>query len=84
MISLREILLSRAVINKLECASFEMKNIKVLNVHYCATIYRWYLNWVSNKDNDLEIYDERRAMVSRVGVHPRIQRFPLPVRIFWL
>jgi hypothetical protein len=26
-----------------------VKNIDVLGVHYSATIWRWYLNWVSNR-----------------------------------
>ena len=47
------------VINKLEGAGFEVKNIDVLGVHYSATIYRWYLNWVSNKEKVLEKYGER-------------------------
>ncbi|KAF8950494.1 S-adenosyl-L-methionine-dependent methyltransferase [Flammula alnicola] len=38
------------LINKLEGAGFEIKNIDVLGVHYSATIYRWYKNWVSNKE----------------------------------
>ena len=35
---------------QLEAAGFEVKNIDVLGVHYSATIWRWYKNWVSNKD----------------------------------
>lgn len=37
------------VINQVEAAGFEVKNIDVLGVHYSATIWRWYLNWVSNR-----------------------------------
>jgi len=47
------------VINKLESAGFEIKNIDVLGVHYSATIYRWYQNWVSNKGRVIEKYGER-------------------------
>ncbi|KAJ7768749.1 sphingolipid C9-methyltransferase [Mycena olivaceomarginata] len=38
------------VVNKLEQANFEIKSIDVLGVHYSATLWRWYLNWLSNKD----------------------------------
>jgi cyclopropane fatty-acyl-phospholipid synthase-like methyltransferase len=47
------------VINQLESAGFEVKNVDVLGVHYSATIYRWYKNWVSNKDKVIEAYGER-------------------------
>ncbi|KAG6875144.1 hypothetical protein C0992_005000, partial [Termitomyces sp. T32_za158] len=47
------------VINKLEGAGFEIKNIDVLGVHYSATIYQWYKNWVANKDKVVEKYGER-------------------------
>ena len=51
------------VINKLEGAGFEVKNIDVLGVHYSATIYRWYLNWVSNEKNALKKCGERWNLV---------------------
>jgi sphingolipid C9-methyltransferase len=47
------------VANQLEKAGFEVKNVDTLGVHYSATIYRWYQNWVSNKDNVLAAYGER-------------------------
>lgn len=47
------------VINKLEGAGFEIKNVDVLGVHYSATIYRWYQNWVSNKEKVLAKYGDR-------------------------
>ncbi|TFK37069.1 sphingolipid C9-methyltransferase [Crucibulum laeve] len=47
------------VINKLEAAGFEIKNVDTLGVHYSATIYRWYKNWVSNKDKVIVAYGER-------------------------
>jgi len=31
----------------------------VLGVHYSATIYRWYKNWISNKDKVVEKYGDR-------------------------
>ena len=47
------------VVTQLESAGFEVKNIDVLGVHYSATIYRWYKNWLSNKDKVIEKYGER-------------------------
>ncbi|KAF8573700.1 cyclopropane fatty acid synthase domain-containing protein [Ramaria rubella] len=47
------------VITQLEAAGFEVKNIDVLGVHYSATLYRWYKNWLSNKDKVIEKYGER-------------------------
>ena len=47
------------VVNQLESAGFEIKNIDVLGVHYSATIYRWYKNWISNKDKVIENYGDR-------------------------
>ena len=44
---------------QLESAGFEIKNIDVLGVHYSATIFRWYTNWVSNRDKVVEKYGER-------------------------
>ncbi|OCF31141.1 sphingolipid C9-methyltransferase [Kwoniella heveanensis BCC8398] len=47
------------VIKQLESANFEIKSVDVLGVHYSATIHRWYLNWVSNKDKVIAKYGER-------------------------
>jgi len=47
------------VIGKLENAGFEMKSIDVLGVHYSATIYRWYKNWLANEDKVVEKYGRR-------------------------
>ncbi|KAG8995288.1 hypothetical protein FRB94_002168 [Tulasnella sp. JGI-2019a] len=47
------------VINQLEGAGFEVKNIDVLGVHYSATIYRWYKNWLSNKEKVVAKYGSR-------------------------
>ncbi|KAH9829043.1 sphingolipid C9-methyltransferase [Rhodofomes roseus] len=47
------------VVNQVEKAGFEVKNIDVIGVHYSATIWRWYKNWVSNKDKVVENYGER-------------------------
>ncbi|CAG7851807.1 Sphingolipid C9-methyltransferase 2 {ECO:0000303/PubMed:19028992} Short=C-9-MT2 {ECO:0000303/PubMed:19028992}; {ECO:0000269/PubMed:19028992} [Serendipita indica DSM 11827] len=47
------------VIGQLENNGWEVKNIDVLGVHYSATIWRWYKNWVSNKDKVIAAYGER-------------------------
>ena len=47
------------VVKQLESAGFEVKNVDVLGVHYSATLYRWYKNWVSNKDKVVEAYGDR-------------------------
>ncbi|THH06598.1 hypothetical protein EW145_g3977 [Phellinidium pouzarii] len=47
------------VVKQVEAAGFEVKSIDVLGVHYSATIYRWYQNWVSNKDKVISAYGER-------------------------
>jgi cyclopropane fatty-acyl-phospholipid synthase-like methyltransferase len=47
------------VITQLEHAGFEVKNIDVLGVHYSATIWRWYKNWLANKDAVVKAYGEK-------------------------
>jgi cyclopropane fatty-acyl-phospholipid synthase-like methyltransferase len=51
------------VVKQLEGAGFEIKNIDVLGVHYSATIFRWYKNWVSNKDKVIEKYGDRYVVL---------------------
>ncbi|KAF8188770.1 cyclopropane fatty acid synthase domain-containing protein [Mycena galopus ATCC 62051] len=47
------------VTNQLEQANFEIKSIDVLGVHYSATMWRWYLNWLSNKDAIVAKYGDK-------------------------
>ncbi|TFY61733.1 hypothetical protein EVJ58_g4323 [Rhodofomes roseus] len=47
------------VVSQVESAGFEVKNIDVLGVHYSATIWRWYKNWLANKDKVVAAYGER-------------------------
>ncbi|QRV78754.1 cyclopropane-fatty-acyl-phospholipid synthase [Ceratobasidium sp. AG-Ba] len=47
------------VIGRLEGVGFEIKAVDVLGVHYSATIWRWYKNWISNKEKVLAAYGER-------------------------
>ncbi|KAH7915872.1 cyclopropane fatty acid synthase domain-containing protein [Hygrophoropsis aurantiaca] len=47
------------VVSQVEAVGFEVKNIDVLGVHYSATLWRWYKNWISNKGKVVEKYGER-------------------------
>lgn len=47
------------VVKQLEGAGFEVKSIDVLGVHYSATLYRWYKNWLSNKEKIVSKYGDR-------------------------
>lgn len=47
------------VVQHLEAAGFEVKNVDVLGVHYSATIFHWYNNWLSNREKVVAKYGER-------------------------
>jgi cyclopropane fatty-acyl-phospholipid synthase-like methyltransferase len=47
------------VINKLECAGFEVHSVDTIGVHYSATIWRWYQNWLKNKNTIVKKYGMR-------------------------
>ena len=36
-------------VSSLESAGFEIKGIDTVGVHYSATLWRWYRNWIGNK-----------------------------------
>ncbi len=44
------------VIGCLEGIGFETVSVDNIGVHYSATIYRWYKNWISNKDKCVSKY----------------------------
>lgn len=46
------------VISKLEATGFETVSVDNIGVHYSATLWRWYRNWIGNKD----------AVISKYGV----------------
>ncbi|RKO85587.1 S-adenosyl-L-methionine-dependent methyltransferase [Blyttiomyces helicus] len=46
-------------IEQLERAGFEIQSTETLGVHYSATIYRWYSNWLKNKDTIIDKYGVR-------------------------
>jgi cyclopropane fatty-acyl-phospholipid synthase-like methyltransferase len=56
------------VVSHLESCGWEVKNIDVLGVHYSATIYFWYTNWVSNKEKVVEAYGEWCVLNQRSSV----------------
>ncbi|RYO94395.1 hypothetical protein DL766_008944 [Monosporascus sp. MC13-8B] len=47
------------VIDKLEAAGFEVKGIDTIGVHYSATLWKWYRNWMANRDNVEAKYGKR-------------------------
>jgi len=46
-------------VDSLETAGFEVKSIDTIGVHYSATIWRWYRNWMSNKPAIIAKYGDR-------------------------
>lgn len=44
------------VVNALENAGFEIVNIDNIGVSYSATLWRWYRNWMGNKDKAVNKY----------------------------
>lgn len=46
-------------VDKLEGAGFEIKHIDTIGVHYSATIWRWYRNWMGNRDKVEAKYGKR-------------------------
>lgn len=52
------------VVDKLEGAGFEVKGIDTVGVHYSATLWRWYRNWIGNKDKVVGKYGVRWYRVS--------------------
>ncbi|KAF5579054.1 cyclopropane-fatty-acyl-phospholipid synthase [Fusarium pseudocircinatum] len=47
------------VVDKLEGTGFEIKHIDTIGVHYSATLWRWYRNWMSNRDKVEAKYGKR-------------------------
>lgn len=51
-------------IDKLEGAGFEIKQVDTIGVHYSATLWRWYRNWLGNRDKVEAKYGKRWFRVS--------------------
>ncbi|RPA94005.1 S-adenosyl-L-methionine-dependent methyltransferase [Choiromyces venosus 120613-1] len=46
-------------IDKLEGAGFEVKSVDTIGVHYSATLWRWYRNWMANREKIEAKYGSR-------------------------
>ncbi|EFX02966.1 cyclopropane-fatty-acyl-phospholipid synthase [Grosmannia clavigera kw1407] len=46
-------------VDRLEGAGFEIKDIDTIGVHYSATLWRWYRNWMGNRDKVEAKYGKR-------------------------
>ena len=51
-------------VDQFEGAGFEIKSIDTIGVHYSATLWRWYRNWMANKDKVEAKYGTRWFRVS--------------------
>ncbi|KAJ5346389.1 hypothetical protein N7541_008871 [Penicillium brevicompactum] len=47
------------VVDRLEGAGFEIKAVDTIGVHYSATLWRWYRNWMGNRDKVEAKYGKR-------------------------
>ncbi|KAI8839408.1 S-adenosyl-L-methionine-dependent methyltransferase, partial [Chytriomyces cf. hyalinus JEL632] len=47
------------VLEQAERAGYEVAHCDTIGVHYSATIYRWYLNWMQNKEKVISTYGTR-------------------------
>ena len=64
-----EVELAHLVRDYLEAAGFEIKGIDTIGVHYSATLWRWYRNWMGNREKVEAKYGKRwfRVSISVVG-----------------
>ncbi|KKA29724.1 hypothetical protein TD95_003811 [Thielaviopsis punctulata] len=46
-------------VSSMEAAGFEIKSIDTIGVHYSATLWRWYRNWMGNRDKVEAKYGKR-------------------------
>ncbi|KAI1434345.1 S-adenosyl-L-methionine-dependent methyltransferase [Xylaria sp. CBS 124048] len=47
------------VMDRLEGAGFEVKSLDTIGVHYSATLWRWYRNWMANREKVEAKYGKR-------------------------
>lgn len=47
------------VVSSLEATGFETVSIDNIGVHYSSTLYKWYKNWIGNKDKVLDKYGKK-------------------------
>jgi len=60
-------------VDQLEGAGFEVKGVDTIGVHYSATLWRWYRNWIGNKEKVEVKYGQRWFRV----ICPRSLSLPL-------
>jgi cyclopropane fatty-acyl-phospholipid synthase-like methyltransferase len=60
------------VVDKLEGAGFEVKHVDTIGVHYSATLWRWYRNWMANREKVVAKYGKRWFRVSSSPHSPAI------------
>ena len=58
-------------IDQLEGAGFEIKGVDTIGVHYSATLWRWYRNWIANRSKVEAKYGNRWFRASGSLVFPR-------------
>ena len=86
-------------ISSLETAGFEVKGLDTIGVHYSATLWRWYRNWMGNREKIEAKYGGRWFRVSQfkspilsvvtnnaldLGILPCLLHDHLPSRIRYL
>ena len=54
-------------ISQAESAGFEIKSIDTIGIHYSATMWRWYRNWLGNREKIEAKYGVRWFRVSFDG-----------------
>ncbi|KAB2574735.1 Sphingolipid C9-methyltransferase 2 [Lasiodiplodia theobromae] len=47
------------VVDRLEGVGFEVKHVDTIGVHYSGTLWRWYRNWISNREKVEAKYGKR-------------------------
>ena len=52
------------VVGSLESCGFEIKHIDTCGVHYSTTLWKWYRNWLANREKVVAKYGERWFRVS--------------------
>lgn len=52
-------------IDNLEGAGFEVKSVDTIGVHYSATLWRWYRNWIANRPKVEAKYGNRWFKVTK-------------------
>jgi len=61
----------RDYVGALESAGFEIKGVDTIGVHYSATLWRWYRNWMGNKEKVVAKYGDKWFRVSiKLGLIP--------------